>query len=75
MSPVFGLVGFLGYVPNWLTLYLIPKIVDLPLFESDELPHCSDGLREIFHKCIEQEPTGHRGRPRKPEKVVNADLD
>jgi len=54
---------------------LISKIVDLPLFVSDELPHYADGLKELFHKCIEQEPTGRRGRPRKPEKVVNADLD
>jgi hypothetical protein len=32
-------------------------------------------VRELFHHCIEQEPTGRRGRPRKPQKVVNADLD
>jgi len=49
--------------------------VDLPLFVSDELPHYADGLKELFHQCIEQEPTGLRGRPRKPEKVVNDDLD
>jgi len=49
--------------------------VDLPLFVSDELPHYTDGLKELFHHCIEQEPTGRRGRPRKPEKVVNANLD
>jgi len=49
--------------------------VDLPLFVSDELPHYEDGLKELFHHCIEQEPTGRRGRPRKPEKVVRADLD
>jgi len=54
---------------------LISRIVDLPLFVSDELPHYADGLKELFHKCIEQEPTGRRGRPRKPEKVVNANLD
>ena len=54
---------------------LVSKIVDLPLFVSDELPHYADGLKELFHKCIEQEPTGRRGRPRKPEKVVNDDLD
>ena len=49
--------------------------MDLPLFVSDELPHYADGLKELFHKFIEQEPTGRRGRPRKPKKVVNADLD
>ncbi len=54
---------------------LVSRIVDLPLFVSDELPHYADGLKELFHHCIEQEPTGRRGRPRKPEKVVNADLD
>ena len=30
---------------------------------------------ELFHKIIEPEPTGRRGRPRKPKKVVNDDLD
>ena len=34
---------------------LVSKIVDLPLFVSDELPHYADGLKELFHKCIEQE--------------------
>jgi IS1 family transposase len=54
---------------------LVSRIVGLPLFVSDELPHYSDGLKELFHHCIEQEPTGRRGRPRKPEKVVDAELD
>jgi len=54
---------------------LVSRIVDLPLFVSDELPHYSDGLKELFHHFIKQEPTGRRGRPRKPEEVVNADLD
>ena len=54
---------------------VVSRIVDIPLFVSDELPHYTDGLRELFHHCIEQEPTGRRGRPRKPEKVVDADLD
>ena len=54
---------------------LVSRIVDLPLFVSDELPHYSDGLKELFHHFIEQKPTGRRGRPRKPEKVVNANLD
>jgi IS1 family transposase len=54
---------------------LVSKIVDLPLFVSDELPHYADGLQELFHKTIEPEPTGRPGRPRKPKKVVNDDLD
>jgi IS1 family transposase len=54
---------------------LVSKIVDLPLFVSDELPHYADGLQELFHKIIEPEPTGRPGRPRKPEKEINDDLD
>jgi len=54
---------------------LVSKIVDLPLFVSDELPHYADGLKELFHESIEPEPTGLPGRPRKPIKVVNDDLD
>lgn len=50
-------------------------MIGLPLFVSDELPHYADGLKELFHECIMQKPTGRKGRPRKPEKVVNADLD
>lgn len=53
----------------------VSKIIGLPFFVSDELPHYADGLKELFHECVKQEPTGRRGRPRKPEKVVNANLD
>ena len=54
---------------------LVSKIIGLPLFVSDELPHYADGLKELFHEYMEYEPTGLRGRPRNPEKVVNTDLD
>jgi IS1 family transposase len=54
---------------------LVSKIIGLPLFVSDELPHYADGLKELFHECIDHKPTGRRGRPRKSEKIVNADLD
>jgi IS1 family transposase len=54
---------------------LVSRILDLPLFVSDELPHYADGLKELFHKIIEPEATGRPGRPRKPKKVVNNDLD
>jgi len=54
---------------------LISKIDNVPLFVSDELPHYADSLKELFHKTIEPEPTGRPGRPRKPKKVVNDDLD
>jgi hypothetical protein len=47
----------------------------LPLFTSDELPHYADGLKELFHKLVKPKPTGRRGRPRKPEKVVDESLD
>lgn len=54
---------------------LASRIDELPLFISDELPHYADGLKQLFHKIIEPQPTGKRGRPRKPQKVVNDDLD
>lgn len=54
---------------------LVSRIIGLPLFVSDELPHYADGLKELFHESIDYEPTGCRGRPRKPKKVVNKDLD
>ena len=47
----------------------------MPLFTSDELPHYADGLKELFHKLIPPEPTGRRGRPRSPEKLIDEDLD
>jgi len=54
---------------------LVSRTERLPLFTSDELPHYADGLKELFHKVISPEPTGRRGRPRNPEKVVDEDLD
>jgi hypothetical protein len=49
--------------------------MEISLFTSDELPHYSDGLKELFHTLIPQEPTGHPGRPRKPIKRIDEDLD
>ena len=46
-----------------------------PLFVSDELPHYADGLKELFHTVVQPEPTGLPGRPRSPEKVIDASLD
>lgn len=54
---------------------LVSRTEELPLFTSDELPHYADGLKELFHKLIPQEPTGLRGRPRNPEKIVDENLD
>jgi IS1 family transposase len=47
----------------------------MPLFTSDELPHYADGLKELFHTSVPHEPTGRRGRPRNPQKVVDKELD
>lgn len=46
-----------------------------PLFVSDELPHYGTVLSELFHELRPQAPTGKPGRPRNPEKVIDADLD
>jgi transposase-like protein len=46
-----------------------------PLFVSDELPHYGTVLRELFHEMVPLAPTGKPGRPRKSEKVIDADLD
>lgn len=46
-----------------------------PLFVSDELPHYADGLLELFHELATPEPTGLPGRPKKPEKIVDTDLN
>ena len=46
-----------------------------PLFVSDELPHYGTVLSELFHELVPPEPTGKPGRPRKPEKVIDSDLD
>ena len=54
---------------------LIARTQDKPLFVSDELPHYADGLKETFHELVQPEPTGRPGRPRKPEKIINEDLD
>ena len=54
---------------------LISRTEELPLFTSDELPHYADGLKELFHELVQPEPTGLRGRPRNPVKIVDKDLD
>jgi len=54
---------------------LVSRTKQQPLFTSDELPHYADGLKELFHKLIEQEPTGQPGRPRSPEKIIDENLD
>ena len=45
-----------------------------PLFVSDELPHYSTVLGELFHQLVSPEPTGQPGRPRNPARVIDEDL-
>jgi hypothetical protein len=54
---------------------LIARGRDKPLFVSDELPHYGTILAELFHVEVPPEPTGKPGRPRAPERVIDADLD
>lgn len=54
---------------------LISRTEQIPLFTSDELPHYADGLKELFHQLKPSKPTGRRGRPRNPEKIIDENLD
>ena len=54
---------------------LIVRSQGKPLFVSDELPHYGTVLGELFHEQVPQKPTGKPGRPRKPERIIDADLD
>lgn len=54
---------------------LASRMEEKPLFVSDELPHYADGLKELFHELVRPEPTGRPGRPKKPEKIIDEDLD
>ena len=54
---------------------LVSRTEQIPLFTSDELPHYADGLKELFHQIMPSEPTGRRGRPRNPEKIMDENLD
>ena len=54
---------------------LSARIQGKPLFVSDELPHYGTIFGELFHEQAPQVPTGKPGRPRKPKRVIDADLD
>ena len=54
---------------------LTNRTLGKPLFVSDELPHYGTVLGELFHKTVPPVPTGKPGRPRKPELVIDNDLD
>jgi hypothetical protein len=47
----------------------------MPLFTSDELVHYKTVLGEIYSEEIPVESTGKRGRPRNPERKIDARLD
>ncbi|WP_139164130.1 hypothetical protein [Desulfoluna spongiiphila] len=54
---------------------LTDRLIEKPLFVSDELSHYRTVLGELFHKLVPQAPTGKPGRPKNPEQVIDADLD
>jgi len=54
---------------------LVGRLEGKPLFVSDELAHYGTVLADLFHELIPPAPTGKRGRPRKPERVIDEDLD
>jgi IS1 family transposase len=54
---------------------LSSRVDNIPLFTSDELPHYKTVLGEIYSEEIPVEKTGKRGRPRKLEKKIDAELD
>jgi hypothetical protein len=54
---------------------LVCRLNGKPLFVSDELSHYGTVLAELFLELIPPKPTGKRGRPRKPKRVVDEDLD
>lgn len=53
---------------------LAERCLNKPLFVSDELPHYATVLGELFHKLVPAPATGKPGRPRKPRRVIDADL-
>jgi len=60
--------AFLNEIKNRLT-------GDKPLFTSDELPHYAEGLAATFSQNVKPSPTGKPGRPKSPERIIDADLD
>ena len=47
----------------------------MPLFTSDELVHYETVLGDIYSEEVPVASTGKRGRPRKPEKKIDSELD
>ena len=54
---------------------LTSRLVDKPLFTSDELPHYKTALSEIYSDLVVPERTGMPGRPHGPIQVVHEDVD
>ncbi len=54
---------------------LVGRLEGKPLFVSDELAHYGTVLAELFHDLIPPVQTGKRGRPRKPKRIIDEDLD
>ena len=54
---------------------LLDRINNKPLFVSDELVDYKTVLQENYSTEIPLPPTGNRGRPGKPEKVLDSELD
>jgi hypothetical protein len=54
---------------------LSSRVDNIPLFTSDELIHYKTVLGEIYSEELSVERTGKRGRPKKPEKKIDARLD
>lgn len=51
------------------------RIDNIPLFTSDELVHYETILGEFYSKEIPVEHTCKRGRPGKPERIIDPELD
>jgi hypothetical protein len=54
---------------------LLPRLEELPYFVSDELSHYKTVLAEELHHLVTIPPTGKRGRPPHPVKVIDPRLD
>jgi hypothetical protein len=51
------------------------RVENIPLFTSDELVHYETVLGEVYSEEITVAPTGRRGRPRKPIRKIDPELD
>jgi hypothetical protein len=54
---------------------LSSRVDNKPLFTSDELVHYETVLGDVYSEVVPVAPTNKRGRPRKPEKKIDPQLD